>query len=193
MEVRGGSTEVSTEIRGGPWRSVEVSMEVRGGSMDVSMEVRGGLRGGLWRLRGGLHGGLHGGPCRLHGGLNGVRWMLMESPRISTEPPWSLHGGLNYMNKKHIFSYCSSTNKEYLTHQYSFKLKWFNCLYLFFFKSFHGFYFMFVHSNLDILFKICLGRCYFIFAPTYDFAYEQKAYLFQTFCTRNPSKPIWKD
>ena len=52
MEVRGS-------LHGGswrsPWRSVEVSMEVRGGSM----ELREGLLGGSWssmELRGGLHG-----------------------------------------------------------------------------------------------------------------------------------------
>ena len=27
------------------------------------------------------------------------------------------------VNKKYFFSYCSSLNKEYLVHQYSFKIK----------------------------------------------------------------------
>ena len=35
MEVGGGSMEVSMEVGGGPWRFVEVSVEVRGGSMEV--------------------------------------------------------------------------------------------------------------------------------------------------------------
>ena len=37
------------EAHGAPWSSVEVSMEVRGGSM----EVGGDLHGGPWRLHGG--------------------------------------------------------------------------------------------------------------------------------------------
>ena len=44
------------EAHGAPWRSVETSMEVRGGSMEVrggSIEVRGDLHGGRWRLHGG--------------------------------------------------------------------------------------------------------------------------------------------
>ena len=67
MEVRGGSMEVGRDLHGGPWRlhggrwrppwrSVETSMEVRGGSMEVrggSMEVGGDLHGGSWRLHGG--------------------------------------------------------------------------------------------------------------------------------------------
>ena len=43
------------------------------------------------------------------------------------------------VNKKYFFSYCSSLNKEYLVHQYSFKIKWFNCLYLLFLKAFMDF------------------------------------------------------
>ena len=39
------------------------------------------------------------------------------------------------------------------------------------------FVFIFADSNLDILFKIWLGRCYFILAPTYDFGYAQKVHL----------------
>ena len=49
MEVGGGSMEVGGDLHRGPWRSVETSMEVRGGSMEVgggSMEVRGDLHGG---------------------------------------------------------------------------------------------------------------------------------------------------
>ena len=52
MEVRGGSMEVSMEVRGGlhggPWRSVDVSMEVRGAPWR-SVEVHGNLHGGPWR------------------------------------------------------------------------------------------------------------------------------------------------
>ena len=65
MEVRGApwrSVEVRGGLHGGPWRlhgglhgglwiSVEVSIAVRGGSMEVSMEVRGApwnLHGGSW-------------------------------------------------------------------------------------------------------------------------------------------------
>ena len=108
----------------------------------------------------------------LHGDLHGA--------------PWSLDGGLNYVNKNYIFSY-SSLDKEYSVHHYSLKLKWFNCLYLLFFKSFHGFNLIFAHSNLYILFKICLGRCYFILA------YAQEAHLFQKFFTHNTPKPNCKD
>ena len=156
------------------------------------MEVCGGPWRSPWR------------PVEARGGLHRGRWSLhrppWRPPRTFTDPlgspwrpPWSLHGGLNYVNKKYIFSYCSSLNKEYLVHQYSFKLKWFKCLYLLFLKDFHGFYLIFAHSNLYILFKICLGRCYFILAPTSDFPYAQEAHLFQTFCTRNTPKPNCKD
>ena len=178
------SMEASTELHGGPWRPVEVFMEVRGnlhGGLQRSMEVRGGP-----------HGDLHGAPrasavevsIKLHGGPRRSPWRSMEVRGGLHGGPWSLHGprrslhvGLNYVSKKYIFSYCSSINKEYLIHQYSFKLKWFNCLYLPFFKGFHGFHFIFAHSNLDILFKICPGRCYFILAPTNYFGYAQKAHL----------------
>ena len=37
--------EVSMEVHGGPWRSVEVSMRVRGGSIDLL----GDLHGPPWR------------------------------------------------------------------------------------------------------------------------------------------------
>ena len=184
MKVRGGPwrspwrlMELRRGLHGAPWRSPWSSVEVRGGPWR-SMEVRGGLHGDRWSL--------HGPPWR--------------PPRTFTDPhgppwrpPWSLHGGLNYVNKKYIFSYCSSLNKEYLVHQYSFNLKWFNCLYSLFFKGFHGFYLIFAHSNLDILFKICLRRCYFILVPTWDFPCAQQAHLFQKFCTRNTPKPNCKD
>ena len=45
-EIRRGSMEISMEVRGG---SMEVSMEVRGGSMEVSTEVRGGPWRSPWR------------------------------------------------------------------------------------------------------------------------------------------------
>ena len=59
MEVDGG-------LRGAPWRSVEVSMEVDGASTDP----HGDLRGPPWRLHGGaveLHGDLHGVPDNVGG------------------------------------------------------------------------------------------------------------------------------
>ena len=71
-------------------------------------------------------------------------WRRMTSKKFS-------YRCTNYVNKKNIFYYCSSINKEYLIHQYSFKLKWFNFLYLLFFKDFYDFFFFFAHSNLDIL------------------------------------------
>ena len=61
MEVRGGSMEVRAGLQGAPWSFMEVFVEVRGvpwRSPWRSLEVR----GGLWRL--------HGGPWRLHGGLH---------------------------------------------------------------------------------------------------------------------------
>ena len=83
MEVRGGSMEVFIEVRGAPWSSVEVSMEVCGGSMEVSMEVHGGLHGGPWSRHGPPQSLLHGG---LHGGLR-------SSGEVgATEAPWRLHG-----------------------------------------------------------------------------------------------------
>ena len=108
-------------LHGGRWRSVE---------------VRGGLRGGPWRL----HGGLHGGPRRsaevsmeVDGASTNLHRDLYEPSRTSTDLHGDLHGA-------------STLYKEYLVHQYSFKLKGFNCLYLLFFKSFHGFYLIFAHS-----------------------------------------------
>ena len=60
MEVRGG-------LHGGPWRFVEVSVEVREGSMETSMEVGGASTN--------LHGDLHE-PSQtstdLHGDLHGA-------------------------------------------------------------------------------------------------------------------------
>ena len=80
------------------------------------------------------------------------------------------HRCTNYVNKKYIFSYCSSINKEYLIHQYSFKLKWFYLLYLLFFKDFYDFFFFFAHSNLDILFKGALtNKRHKIFDHLFDF------------------------
>ena len=59
--------EVSMEVRGAPWRSpwrlMELRRDLHGGpwkSVEVSMELRGGLHGAPWRsveVRGGLHGG----------------------------------------------------------------------------------------------------------------------------------------
>ena len=95
------------EVGGGPWRFVEVSVEVRGGSMEVSMEV--------------------------DGASTNLHRDLYEPSRTSTDLHGDLHGA-------------STLYKEYLVHQYSFKLKGFNCLYLLFFKSFHGFYLIFAHS-----------------------------------------------
>ena len=55
-ELRGGLHE---GLHGGPWSSVEVSMEVRGGLMEVPMEASTELHGASTDL---LYGGLHGGP-----------------------------------------------------------------------------------------------------------------------------------
>ena len=54
--------DVSMEVHGGPWRSVEVSMRVRGGSID--------LHGGPWssmETSTDLHGDLHGVPDNVGG------------------------------------------------------------------------------------------------------------------------------
>ena len=58
---------------------------------------------------------------------------------MKSQLKFKLFGSINYVNKKYIFSYCLSINKEYLIHQYSFILKWFNFLYLLFFKDFYDF------------------------------------------------------
>lgn len=81
---------------------------------------------------------------------------------------------INYVNKKNIFYYnCSLINQKYLIHQYSFKLKCFNCLYLLFFKGFQGFYFFWSHSNLDILLKGAFNnKRYKDFDYLFDFALE---------------------
>ena len=123
----------SRSLHGGPWRLYGGLHDGPWSSVEISMEVRGGLHGGPWRSmepQRNLHGtsteppwSLHGSPWSPRGGLHGA----------STD----LHGGLNYVNKKYIFSYCSSINKKCVIHQYSFKLKWFNCLYLLFFKGFN--------------------------------------------------------
>ena len=72
--------EVSMEVHGGPWRSVVVSMRVRGGSIDLHGDLHGPPWRSWWRsveVSMELHGGLHGASMELH------------------EPPWtsmSFHG-----------------------------------------------------------------------------------------------------
>ena len=61
MELRGG-------LHGGPWRSVEASREIHGGSVEASMEAP-------WRsieTSTELHGDLHGSSRELHGDFHGV-------------------------------------------------------------------------------------------------------------------------
>nr|UNI92469.1 hypothetical protein [Silvetia siliquosa] len=77
------------------------------------------------------------------------------------------------INKKYTFYCCSSINKEDLIHQYSFKLKWLNCLYLLFFKGLYIYFFFFAPSNLDILFQGGLNnKRHKNFDHLFDFALE---------------------
>ena len=93
MEVRGGSMEASMEVHGGSvdWRSVEASVEVRGGSMEASMEVHGDLhtrRSPRTSIKASIE------PPRtstdLHGGPMELHEVSWRSPRRLME----LHGGL---------------------------------------------------------------------------------------------------
>ena len=170
MELRGG-------LHGGPWGSVEASMELRGSlhggpwsPVEVSIEVRGGLHGGPWRSVGG---GLYGGPWRSVE-VRGAPW---RSPWRSVEAPWRSPWRSVEVSMGVYGGPWGSPWRSVEVRGGPWRSKLFNRLYLLFFKGFHGFYFIFAHSNLDILFKTYLGRCYFNLVPTYDFGYAQKVHL----------------
>ena len=83
IDVHGCLWRLCGGIHGGPWSSVEVSMEVRGGSMD--------LHGGLYGAFTDLHGDLHGASRYLHEGFHGAPW---SSPWSSVEVSMEFRGGL---------------------------------------------------------------------------------------------------